>query len=92
MNYNFANAITITKDTITKQFWDVNGRTSRSDFWHYQSIVFIASFVVGFVGGMVGLPIIGSILGLALLAPNIGIAIRRMHDQDKVWWFMLIPF
>ena len=35
--------------------------------------------------------IIGAIVGLALLLPNIAIAIRRLHDRDKSgWWLLLV--
>lgn len=91
MSYNFANAVTIFKDTITKQYWDVDGRTSRSDFWHYQSIAILLGFVIGFVAGLIQLPIISTLFSLALLAPGIGLYIRRVHDQGKVWWHGIIP-
>lgn len=92
MSYNFANAITIFKDTVTKQYWDVDGRTSRSDFWHYASIALLLGFVVGFAAGLIRLPIIANIFSLALLAPGIGLGIRRVHDQGLVWWHGIIPF
>ena len=92
LSYNFGNAIAITKSVVTTQFWDVEGRTSRSDFWHYQSIIFLLGLVIGFVSGLILLPIISNVFTLALLAPNIGILVRRMHDLDKAWWFGFIPF
>lgn len=92
MSYDFGNAVTIFKETVTKQYWDVDGRMSRSDFWHYVSIAFILGFVVGFVAGLIQLPILSTIFSFALLPPGIGVGIRRMHDQGKAWWFFLIPF
>jgi len=93
MSYNFGNAITIFKETITKQYWDVDGRTSRSDFWHFYSINILISVVLGVIAGIVPiLAILSTIFSLALLAPVIGLGIRRVHDQGKVWWHFLIPF
>lgn len=93
MSYNFGNAITIFKNTVTKQYWDVNGRTSRNDFWHYYSISILASLVLSIPGYILpALVIISTIFSFAVLAPTIGIAIRRVHDQGKAWWFSLIPF
>ena len=93
MSYNFGNAITIFKETITKQYWDVDGRTSRSDFWHFYSISFLASLVLSIPGYILPvLGIISTIFSLAILAPTIGIGIRRVHDQGKAWWHFLIPF
>ncbi len=92
MSYNFGNAITIFKDAVQKQYWDVDGRTSRSDFWHYCSIVFLIGLIGGFIGGIIPmLSIVSMIISLALLGPGIGMSIRRMHDLGKPWWMMLIP-
>jgi uncharacterized membrane protein YhaH (DUF805 family) len=46
-------------------------------------------------GGSVGFRMTGGLLtmifGLAMLIPGLAVAIRRMHDQDKSGWFILIP-
>lgn len=93
MSYDFNRAIQIFKDAVSNQYWDVDGRTSRSDFWHYASIVFVIWIVISVINAVI--PVIGALLSLAMLAlipPNIGVGIRRMHDQGKAWWFFLIPF
>ena len=95
MSFSPANAIEVFKSAITKQFWDVNGRTSRSDYWHFFAVM-IALYIGFMILSMI--PKIGGIfyllymlISLALLAPGIGMAIRRMHDVGKAWWFGLIP-
>jgi len=35
--------------------------------------------------------ILTMIVALALLVPSIAVAVRRMHDNDKSGWFVLIP-
>ncbi|MGQ0590388.1 MAG: DUF805 domain-containing protein [Sphingosinicella sp.] len=35
--------------------------------------------------------ILTMIVALALLIPSIAVAVRRMHDNDKSGWFVLIP-
>jgi uncharacterized membrane protein YhaH (DUF805 family) len=48
----------------------------------------------GAVVGGAGMGLIGIILlvfELAVLVPSIAVAVRRMHDQDKSGWFILIP-
>ncbi len=92
MSYNFNNAITIFKTAIQKQYWDVEGRTSRSDFWHFMSIPFLIGLIGGIIVGIVPILSIGLlIINLALLGPGIGMAVRRMHDLGKPWWMALIP-
>ena len=38
------------------------------------------------------LSMIGTIYSFAVLIPGIAVAVRRMHDVGKDWWYMLIPF
>lgn len=48
----------------------------------------------GAVVGGAGLGLIGIVLllfYLAIIVPSIAVAVRRMHDQDKSGWFILIP-
>jgi len=48
----------------------------------------------GVVTGGGGLGIFAIILWLfylAILVPSIAVGVRRMHDQDKSGWFILIP-
>jgi uncharacterized membrane protein YhaH (DUF805 family) len=35
--------------------------------------------------------ILSMIFGLAVLIPSIALAIRRMHDQDRSGWWILVP-
>lgn len=48
----------------------------------------------GAVVGGAGMGLIGIILilfYLAILVPSIAVGVRRMHDQDKSGWFILVP-
>jgi uncharacterized membrane protein YhaH (DUF805 family) len=96
MNYDFNHAIKVFQNAVTGQFWDVGGRTSRRNFWHYISITFLISIILNLltlvpvIGYIIGL--VGMVVSLALLAPGIGMAVRRMHDIDQPWFMMLIPF
>ena len=58
---------------------------------------FIASFILGFIDGFLGISatpqqnILGYIFAIAVFLPTLGIEIRRMHDVNKSGWFILIP-
>jgi uncharacterized membrane protein YhaH (DUF805 family) len=67
------------------------GRASRSEYWYFVLFNVIFSIVLGFVSGIVDLPILYTIYSLALLIPSIAVAVRRMHDVGKSGWFILIP-
>ena len=67
------------------------GRASRSEYWYFVLFNIIFSIVLGFVSGIVDLPILYTIYSLVLLIPSIAVAVRRMHDVGKSGWFVLIP-
>ncbi len=48
----------------------------------------------GMVSGGIGLTLVWLIMMgfiLATFIPSLAVAVRRMHDQDKSGWFILIP-
>jgi len=92
MNYDFNYAINTFKNAVTGQYWDVDGRTSRTDYWHFFSISILISIVLNLLGIV---PVVGTIISLvaslALIPPGIGMMVRRMHDIDQPWFMGLIP-
>ena len=86
---------------LKKKYACITGRATRSEYWYFQLFYFILALVSGLIGVLLSyvslalgdLPSL--ILSLALLAPVIGVAIRRLHDLNKSGWFLLlalIPF
>lgn len=84
-----------------KNYVNFSGRASRSEYWWPQLFIIIlylimvagASLLGETIGGILGL-IIGLIV-LASLIPSISVTVRRLHDNDKSGWFILlglIPF
>lgn len=84
--------------TMIKNYALFTGRASQSEFWWPVLAYWLVSVVLGGIGqtGEVGSAIntlmsaITGIIGLALLLPMIGLAIRRLHDTDKSGWFLLV--
>lgn len=77
---------------VLKQYADFEGRARRSEFWYFALISFIIGIALTYLGVSMNFPQLGNIYSLAVLLPNIGVAIRRMHDVDKSGWYCLIPF
>jgi uncharacterized membrane protein YhaH (DUF805 family) len=63
-----------------------NGRIGRRDFWIGFAFVMVGSLLAG------ALPVIGPILGLVLLWPQIVIHVKRLHDFGWSGWLLLLPF
>jgi uncharacterized membrane protein YhaH (DUF805 family) len=66
-------------------FLSPEGRIGRRDFWIGFVVIMVASIVLNLI------PIIGQLIGLLLIWPNICITAKRLHDMGKTGWLMLIP-
>ena len=69
-----------------KLLFSFEGRTRRSHFWIGWLICFGASAVANMI------PIIGQLISLALIWPNLAIAVKRLHDMGKSGWLVVIPW
>jgi uncharacterized membrane protein YhaH (DUF805 family) len=78
-------------DTVTKHYVDFNGRVGRAQFWWYVLVSFVLGFAVGIVAGIIHLPLLSSLFSLALLLPNLGMGVRRLHDVGKPGIYVLLP-
>ena len=82
-----------------KRYADFSGRSRRKEYWFFILGTWIVAIVLGTVEGIIGMAgTVGGAYGpltlifyLAILVPSIAVAIRRVHDQDKSGWFILIP-
>ena len=75
-----------------------NGRASRSAYWWYYLGVVIVAVVLEIFAAVVGSTALTLLIGLVLLVvglSSLSVGVRRMHDQDKSGWMLLlglIPF
>lgn len=74
-----------------KRYSDFAGRSGRREFWTFFVAYLIVIFALSVVeralhlGGM-----LSGLAGLVLLLPNLALGFRRLHDQDKTAWLLLI--
>jgi uncharacterized membrane protein YhaH (DUF805 family) len=85
-----------------KRYADFQGRSRRKEYWMFQLGIFVAYIVaavfIGIVGaalgdtaaGIVILPLFLVIAGI--IVPALAVTVRRLHDQDKSGWWILINF
>ena len=72
-----------------KNYANFTGRASRSEFWWSVLLVAILSGIFSLI------PVVGIVLRILIWIPSLSITIRRMHDINKMWtWILmgLIPF
>lgn len=63
-----------------------NGRLRRQHFWISWLILFGASLVLGWI------PVLGTLISIVLIWPNLAITVKRLHDMGKTGWFAAIPW
>jgi len=77
---------------VLKNYATFSGRAGRREYWYYFLAIVTVSIVLNIIGGLIGISILSSIFLFATLLPSIAVSARRMHDVEKEWFFMLIPF
>ena len=83
-----------------KRYSDFSGRSRRMEFWMFVVLNIIVNVIASVVDSILGMS--GMVAGLygpltllamlVLLIPGIAVSIRRLHDQDKSGWFVLLAF
>lgn len=73
-----------------RQMTTFKGRTSRYEFWAFQSVSLVIFLLSVFCGQMFGEPkIIINIFALYFLLPATSAAVRRLHDLGMSGWWWL---
>ena len=79
-------------NAVTKNYVNFSGRTGRKSFWFYMlcsMVVTIPVWIMAVTQRSLE-PI--EIFSVAILLPDLGIKIRRLHDVGKSGWWFLIAF
>jgi len=73
-----------------------SGRAARSEYWYWVLFVLLLQ-IVGWLIDMTlfgfnttGVNPISSLLSLATFLPGLAVSIRRLHDIDRVGWWVLL--
>jgi uncharacterized membrane protein YhaH (DUF805 family) len=70
-----------------------SGRASRPAFWWWVLFVVLAGAAANIIDRVIfDATILGGIVGLGLLLPNIAFGIRRLQDANHTGWWILIWF
>jgi len=85
--------------TVLGKYATFTGRAARSEYWWWFLAMLLfnlflrvidgAVFGVEAFDGQTGGPL-AMVAALALLLPNLAVAVRRLHDTDRSGWWILI--
>jgi uncharacterized membrane protein YhaH (DUF805 family) len=80
-----------------KRYAVFDGRARRKEYWFFILFYIIFALALVFVDGMTGtyneeygVGVLSGFFILAMLIPNISVAVRRLHDTDRSGWWILI--
>lgn len=83
-----------------RRFADFSGRSCRKEFWlyllGYTVLLFACAILTGVLnlmhvaGGQKAVGFVFIVLVVALLIPTIAVQVRRLHDQGRTGWLILL--
>lgn len=74
-----------------KNYVVFTGRSRRKAYWMFVLVNIIIAIILAVIGGVIGdNGLLGGLYNLAVLLPSIAIGIRRLHDTDRVGWWLLL--
>jgi len=76
--------------SVLTNYVGFSGRARRSEFWWYVLFLVIVDVVAAILNNVLGTMLISTIVGLALLLPNLAVGARRLHDTGHSGWWQLI--
>jgi len=77
-------------DVIKGKYADFKGRTGKKDFWMFILFSIVINILLSMIDKVIGMQLLSSIYGLAILVPSLAIGARRLHDIGKSGWLQLI--
>ncbi len=76
---------------VLKKYAVFSGRARRKEYWYFALFSFIITLVLVLIDNLVGTySVLSGLYSLAVLLPEIGVSIRRLHDTGHSGWWLLI--
>jgi uncharacterized membrane protein YhaH (DUF805 family) len=83
---------------VLKKYAVFSGRARRKEYWMFVLINLLIGLALGIISMPLGLTsengnsVLTTLYSLAVLLPNIAVAVRRLHDTDRSGWWFFISF
>ena len=78
---------------VTARYADFSGRARRKEYWLFVLAVVIITLAVKIIEAFAGpnsTAVVFIVTGLALLVPGLAVTVRRLHDTDRSWAWILV--
>ena len=75
---------------VLKKYVVFEGRARRKEYWYFALISFIISLILSLIDWAIGINVLATIYGLAVLLPSIAVGVRRLHDTGRTGWWLFI--
>ncbi len=79
-------------EAISKKYAKFSGRARRKEYWTFILITILISLVLEAIDVLAfkAKPILSTIFGLFIIIPSLAIQVRRLHDTNRSWKWLLI--
>lgn len=74
-----------------QNYANFNGRATRPEFWYFYLFAIIFTVIAAIIGVLIHFPLLGNLVSLCLLLPNLAVGVRRIHDTNDNGWYILVP-
>jgi uncharacterized membrane protein YhaH (DUF805 family) len=75
---------------VLKKYVVFSGRARRKEYWYFVLFNLIISLILSLIDWAIGMNILATIYGLAVLLPSLGVSVRRLHDTGRSGWWIFI--
>ena len=95
---DFAKIISNYLEIVFQKYVAFEGRAGRPEFWYFMLVNVIIIIILRVISQVLGFPVgeyfglLDGLYWLAILLPNLGVQVRRLHDTGKTGWWVLALF
>ena len=81
---------------VLKQFSDFKTRARRKEYWMFTLFSILISGILNLIDTNLGtefnngIGLFGGIYSLLILVPSLAVGVRRLHDEGKSGWMLLV--
>jgi uncharacterized membrane protein YhaH (DUF805 family) len=83
---SFADAVR----SVLSQYVGLTGRARRSEYWWWALAYLILVVIAVGLDSAIGTSVVAPLVALAVLLPNLAVAVRRLHDTGRSGWWILL--